>query len=359
MRIIGDNFGWAGGGVLGREVFSMQEALRALSGGVARRLEWGLCHVWGYLHPDDAGIDDEDGDRERRTVFRVAKQRPGVLSEALRRSWPTWELGLAPFDGSNVPEWPLSVPELRRDPALAGATTAELAAHLNARLRGDVAVLLRDCGGFVRPDLHLVEVPEVVPETVSCRFRDESHWADVSWLEEGAVEAGGPQWEALDEWTPGGGVGGDPQTVCRFRLGREGARAQLTPAELLAAYLAGDVELALYRTVLDDGNGPTEFIWPEPRRCCGTDLRLSDPPRPVALQRELYIDREEPGFRERARRCDACGATHVGGVLIHRRLDPGEEAPLGTREPLDALPEATLDAIARDGVDGVAWDLCR
>ena len=359
MRIIGDNFGWGTGGVLGREVFTMQEALRALSRGVARRLEWGLCHVWGYLHPDDAGIDDEDGDRRRRTVLRVAKQRPGVLSEALRRSWPTWELGLAPFDGSNVPEWPQSVPELRRDPALAGATTAELAAHLNARLRGDLAALLRDCGGFVRPDLHLVRVPEVVPETVSCRFRDESHWADVSWLEEGAVEAGGPQWEALDEWTPGGGVGGDPQTVCRFRLGREGARAQLTPAELLAAYLAGDVELALYRTVLDDGNGPTEFIWPEPRRCCGTDLRLSDPPRPVQLGREAYTPRDVPGYVERARHCDTCQATHIGSVLIHRRLGPGEEAPLGAREPLDALPEATLDAIARDGVDSVAWELCR
>ena len=119
-------------------------ASRAGSSGASR-------HVWGYLHPDDAGIDDEDGDRERRTVFRVAKQRPGVLGETLRRDWPTWELGLAPFDESNVPEWPQRESELRRDPALAGATTAELAAHLNARLRGDLAALLRDCGGFVRP----------------------------------------------------------------------------------------------------------------------------------------------------------------------------------------------------------------
>ena len=359
MRIIGDNFGWAGGGVLGREVFSMQEALRALSGGVARRLEWGLSVVWGYLHPDDAAIDDEDGDPRRRTVFRVAKQRPGVLGEALRRDWPTWELGLAPFDGSNVPEWPQSESELRHDPALAGATIAELAAHLNARLRGDLAALLRDCGGFVRPDLHLVEVPAVVPETVSRRFGEESHEADVSWLEEGAVEAGGPQWEALDEWTPGGGVGGDPQTVCRFRLGREGARVQLTPAELLAAHLAGDVELDLYRTVLDDGEGPSEFIWPEPRRCCGADLRLSDPPRPVQLGREAYTPRDVPGYVERSHRCDTCGATLVGSVLTCRRLGPGEEAPLGAREPLDDLPAATLDVIARDGVESVAWELRR
>ena len=355
MRIIGDNFGWVGVGVLGREVCSMREALRALSGGVARRLEWGLSVVWGYLHPDDAAIDDEDGDPRRRTVFRVAKQRPGVLGEALRRDWPTWELGLAPFDESNVPEWPQSLAELRRDQMLTGATIAELAAHLNLRLRRDVAALLRDCGVFVRPDLHLVEVPDMVPETVSRRFRDESHGADVSWLEQDAVEAGGPQWETLDEWTPGGGVGGDPYTVCRFQLGREGARVQLTSAELLAAHLAGDVELAFYRTVLDDGDGPSEFIWPEPRRCCGADLKLSDPPLAV-LAGEPYLDRAGSGFRERALRCEVCRATLVGGVLIHRRLDPGEEAPLGAREPLDELPAATLDAIARDGADSVAWD---
>ena len=357
MRIIGQNFGWVSRGVFGHEVFSMEEALRALSGGVARRLEWGVSLVWGYLHPDDAAIGDEDGDRMRRTVFGVATQRPGVLGEALRRGWPTWELGLAPFNESNVSDWPLSESELRRDPALAGATVAELAENLNARLRGDLAALVRDCGGFMRPDLHLVLVPAVVPETVSHRFGDESHGADVSWLEHDAGEAGAPQWETLDEWTPGGGVGGDPYTVCRFRLGDEEARVQLAPAELLAAHLAGDAELALYRTVLNDGEGPTEFIWPEPRRCCDSDLRLSDPPLPVQLGREAYTPRDVPGYVERPHRCDACGATLVGGVLIRRRLGPGEEAPLGAREALDALPAATLDAIARDGVDSVAWDL--
>ena len=357
MRIIGDNFGWVTRGVFGHEVFSMEEALRALSGGVARRLEWGVSLVWGYLHPDDAAIDGEDGDPRRRTVFGVAKQRPGVLGEALRCGWPTWELGLAPFNESNVPDWPQSESELRRDPALAGATVAELAENLNARLRGDLAALLRDCGGFVRPDLHLVLVPAVVPETVSHRFGDESHGADVSWLEHDAGEAGAPQWETLDEWTPGGGVGGDPYTVCRFRLGDEEARVQLAPAELLAAHLAGDAELALYRTVLNDGEGPTEFIWPEPRRCCDSDLRLSDPPLPVQLGKDAYTPRDVPGYVEIPHRCDACGATLVGGVLIRWRLDPGEDAPLGAREALDALPSATLDAIARDGVDSVAWDL--
>ena len=356
MRIIGDSSIF---GVLGRVVSSSEEALRALSRGVARRLEWGLSLVWGYVHPDDAVIDDEDGDRRRRTVFRVAKQRPGVLGEALRRGWPTWELGLAPFDESNVPEWPLSPAELHCDPALADATVAELAAHLNARLRGDLAALLRDCWGFVRSDLHLVQTPDVVPGTVFGRFRDESDFADVSWLEQDAGEAGGPQWEVLDEWTPSGGVGGDPPTVCRFGLGGERARVQLTPAELLAAHLAGDVELSLYRTVLNDGDGPTEFIWPEPRRCCGTDLRLPDPPLPVQPAREAYMDRDVPGYVERPHRCGACGAALVGGILARRRLGAGEEAPLGVREPLDALPAATLDAIARHGVASVAWELRR
>ena len=357
MRIIADNSGWILGGVLGREVSTMEEALHALRTGVARRLAWGVSLVWGYLHPDDAAVAAEDGERKRRTVFRVARQRPGVVGEALRRGWPTWELGLAPFGESNVPDWPLSVAELRRDPELAGATIAELAAHLNACLRGDLAALLGDCGDYVRPEQHLVVAPNVVPETVSERFREESHWADAARLECDSVEAGGPQWEALDEWTPGGGLGGDPLTVCRFRLGGEGARVQLTPAELLAALLAGDVELALYRTVLDDGDGPTEFIWPEPRRCCGADLRLSDPPLPVALWREPYLHRREPGYVERSRRCGACRATLVGGVLVSRRLGAGEESPLGARGALDALPAATLDAITRDGVDSVAWDL--
>ena len=66
-----------------------------------------------------------------------------------------------------------------------------------------------------------------------------------------------------------------------------------------------------------------------------------------------------PDDVERPHRCGACGAALVGGILARRRLGAGEEAPLGVREPLDALPAATLDAIARHGVAGVAWELRR
>ena len=116
------------------------------------------------MHPDDAAVegDDDEGDEpERRTVQAVAKQRPGVLAAALdsdgvyrgRRvlRWSTWDLRFDPFNDTNVMEWPRPVSELRGEAALAEATIGELAAHLNAGLRGDLAALLGDCADFVRP----------------------------------------------------------------------------------------------------------------------------------------------------------------------------------------------------------------
>ena len=175
------------------------------------------------------------------------------------------------FSAANVMDWPRTVGELRGEAALAEATIGELAEHLNASLRGDLAALLGDCAHFaLAEDDHGGRRAEIL-DTVWDRFCADSGLYDVDVQEAAAAIAAGPaRWDALDEWTPAGGVDGDPYTVCRYAWGPMRARVQLTAAELLAAYLAGDAELTLHRIVIDYGDGPTEFIWPDqPRTCCG------------------------------------------------------------------------------------------
>ena len=256
-------------------------------------------------------------------------------------------------------DWPRTVGELRGEAALAEATIGELAAHLNAALRGDLAALLGDCADFVSPDDDGFGRRPETPETVWDRFRRDSDLYDLDVKEAAAAIKSGPaRWDALDEWTPTGGVDGDPYAVCRYAWGPLRARVQLTAAELLAAYLAGDAELALYRTVLDYGDGPTEFIWPRPaphllrqtkrlrrHRGAGEVQPLGAPGRLPVPARALL-----PGLRRRPLLRAADPAT---------LSDSDETAPLGDSEPLDALPPATLTAIARDGADAIACDLRR
>ena len=278
MRIIDERTG-----TVGHAVSTPEEALLALGADIEERLARGLCHLWYYVHPDDAapGSDDEaDDDRERRTVRSVAEQRPGVLGAALspvdgersarrRRGWSTRDLRFDAFSAANVMDWPRTVGELRGEAALAEATIGELAAHLNASLRGDLAALLGDCAHFaLAEDDHGGRRAEI-PDTVWDRFCADSGLYDLDVQQAAAAIAAGPaRWDALDEWTPAGGVDGDPYTVCRYAWGPMRARVHLTAAELLARYLAGDAELTLHRIVIDYGDGPTEFIWPDqPRHC--------------------------------------------------------------------------------------------
>ena len=233
-----------------------------------------------------------------------------------------------------------------------------MAAHLNAALRGDLAALLGDCADFVSPEHdHGGRRPET-PETVWNRFRRDSDLYDLDVKEAAAAIKSGPaRWDALDEWRAAGGVDGDPYAVCRYAWGPMRARVQLTAAELLAAYLAGDAELTLYRMVLDYGDGPTEFIWPDqPRTCCGYESGCDGTAPPLNVR---HWGRPDVYLSERGRYCRVCGAARYFALLTQRRLDSDETAPLGESEPLEALPPATLTAIARDGADAVVGDLGR
>ena len=210
MRIIDDRTG-----AVGVTVSTPEEALLALSADSEERLARGLRNVWHHVHPDDAAVegdDDEDDVPERRTVQVVAKQRPGVLAAALdsdcvyrrRRElrWSMWDLRFDPFNDTNVMEWPRRVSELRGEAALAEATIGELAAHLNAGLRGDLAALLGDCADFVDVD-DVFGRGDGPPQTVWDRFRFDSDLYEFDVKSVAAAIAGGPaRWDAVDDWTP-------------------------------------------------------------------------------------------------------------------------------------------------------------
>ena len=145
--------------------------------------------------------------------------------------------------------------------------------------------------------------------------------------------------------------------MCRYAWGPLGARVQLTAAELLERYLAGDADLSLFRMVVDYGEGPTEFIWPDqPRTCCGQQGGCGGDAAPVRIR-----NWGRPGvyLSAHGRYCGVCGAGRYFGLLTKRPLGSDETAPLGVSEPVDALPPATLTAIASDGADAVACDLRR
>ena len=206
MRIIDERTA-----TVGNTVSTPEVALLALGADTEERLARGLRHVWYYVHPDDAaagGDDEADDDRERRTVRSVAEARPGVLGAALsakseRRAerFATWDLRFGAFTEANVMDWPRTVGELRGEAALAEATIGELAAHLNAALRGDLAALLGDCADFVSPEHdHGGRRPET-PETAWDRFRRDSDLYDLDVQEAAAAIKSGPaRWDALDEW---------------------------------------------------------------------------------------------------------------------------------------------------------------
>ncbi|MXV89563.1 MAG: hypothetical protein F4121_11930 [Acidimicrobiia bacterium] len=361
MRIIDDRTGQAG-----ETVSTAEEALLALSARTDERLARGLRHVWDFVHPDDAVVDSDD-EPERRTLQAVAEQRPGVLAAALSppggravghlRAWSPWNPQFDPFNETNVLAWPRTVSELRGDAVLAEATLGELAAHLNAGLRGDLAALLRDCADFVRADDGF-EPRDETQRTVWDHFR---YHSDLYELDLAAVAAaiasGPPAWETLDDWTPTGGIDDDPYTVCRYVWGPLGARVHLSAAELLQRYLAGDATLTLYRVVLDYGEGPTEFIWPDQTYvCCGFKCGWDGTLPPLGVN---YWGRPHVDVYARGRCCRICGRGRYAGLLTKRQLDSDETATLGVSEPLDELPPATLTAIAHHGADAVACELRR
>ena len=362
MRIIDEKTGYAV-----RSVSSPEEAQIALSRDIGVRLEAGLRLIWGFEHPDDAArrddSDDADDDWEPRTVGTLGEET-AVLGAAVRprdghsddrRRWSPWELGLEVFTERNALDWPVSISELRGEAALAEAALPEMAAHLNASLRDDFARVLRGGARYLRPQENFA-LRDDEPETAWEAFQDRSDLHELS-LEEAAeaIAAGATAWESLDEWTPCGGVDGDPYGVCRYVWGPLRARVRLDAAELLGMYLAGDAELTLYRAVYDYGTGPTELIWPDQTKiCCGFEVGLGDRAAPIRFH---GWGRPTASLSAAGRCCRICGTAYIGRLLTSRRLDDNETATLGVTETLEGLPAATLAAIARDGVDVVAGDL--
>ena len=349
MRIIDDTRG-----TVGPQVASEEEALVALSQGLDRRIQDGLS--WGVLSCEEPGDDASDDDAKRRTVRDVAAEA-AVLGGALGGS------GVVRFDGftaANVAAWPVKISELRRDGALADADLGALAAHLNARLRGDVAKVLRDCADFGSPRWERRKFGDEESEETRTAWDCFCVDGDLYELSLGevveAIRGGPPSWEALDEWTPAGGVDGDPFTVRRFAWGPLRARVELQAAELLESYLAGDAELVLRRTVIDFGKGATEIIWPEqPRVCCGYSCGFDELP-PISVHRAF---RPDAALSARGRICRVCMVARYASILTCRAVDGDATTPLGAVETIDGLPNGTLAAIARDGAAAVARDLPR
>ena len=350
---------------VGRTVSSAEEAQLALRRDTEGRLERALRDIFDCEHPDDAFRDDRDDDeRESRTVRTLAGEMP-LLGAALRareggarigRRWHRWELRWDMFTERNVVDWPRSVSELRGEAALAEASIAELAAHLNATMRGELAEVLRAGARYICPESGFGDSSGDEPATAWDRFQSAGDLYALS-LEEGAeaITAGAVAWEALDEWSPTGGADGDPYGVCRFGWGPLRARVRLTAGELLAVYLAGDAELTLYRGVYDYGDGPTEFVWPDQRRlCCGFEAGAGDRVAPICVNN--WASPHVSGSAAWGR-CRICGTTYPGALLTRRRLGDGETATLGVTETLDRLPAETLAAIARHGADALACEL--
>ena len=263
---------------------------------------------------------------------------------------------LEPFTERNVWTWPLAPAVLRRDAASAHATMAELAADLNRRLREKVAHLLRECADFTRTKSG--SVPWGSPRG------EETWWEAAAGAALGAVSAcevsdalaAGPvQWTAATEWTPVGGVGGDPFTVCRYRWGPLRGEVRLEPVELLARHLAGDAPLALYRVFVDYGRGIHEIIWPrQTMPCCGVDRIVDAANPPLAI---TDWGRAGAAAAATARQCLACGSVRHGSWLTARPMGTEAALPLGVVEALDALPAGTLAAGRDEGLHAIAPEL--
>ncbi len=341
---------------VGQDVACGEEALVALSQALDRRFERGLSGgLWSYEQPGDDASDGDDA--ERRTVRDVAAEA-AVLDGALRplSGWGRRMLTFDRFTATDVANWPVKISELRRDAALADADLDALAAHLNARMRGDVARVLRDCADFGSPRRNVDSETPDERETVWDHFQRYSDIYDLSLGEAvEAIAAGPTSWETLDDWTPAGGVNANPYTVCRYAWGPLRAHVELQARELLEAYLAGDAELALRRIVIDVGEGPTEIIWPEQARtCCGYPNRSDELP-PIRINR---AHRPDVQLYAGTSHCRVCITRHYGSILTCRPVHGDAATPLGATETIDALPADTLTAIARDGA-AVACDLPR
>ena len=239
------------------------------------------------------------------------------------------------YTAANATDWPVCPSTLRTDPALAEAGLDVLAAHLNTALRRECAWLVTECA----------DLPGARSATAWEDFLDAGrlHGATVEEAAD-AIASGAANWAPLCDWTPAGGAYGDPFTVCRYTWGPLQFALKLDPHELVQRHLAGDADLALYRGVLDYGNGPQEIIWPHQHfSCCGRNHPLCDEARWPCRPRIWGQSGTE--ILTAAVQCTACGAISSGSWLTFRPLDHTEES-LARIERLDTIPAGTLAATA-------------
>ena len=328
-----------------RTVFSEEEARLAL----AEAIDLPICEaafnpgLRGYHNGRYGALRHTVGDAVDESVLlrAVLMALGGPVQHECDHSVLEW------FTASNPLDWPVAPSELRRDAALADASIAELAAHLNRTLRAEAARVLAACADY-RCD------GDTVGERVCADF------SGVGFDDFAAALVSSERcWTALCAWTPTGGACGDPYTVCRYAWGPVRFAVKLEPHELLRAHLAGHADLTLYRCVIYDGSARREIIWAAERfSCCGRDWAADDQipcwvdRRDGTLTRLLPWDDRIPywvdrrfGVRTRLRprdvQCKLCGAGGAYAWLTCRPVDDAAE-PFGDIERLDALPVASL-----------------
>ena len=294
------------------------------------------------LYSGESGTSSQD--LIEATTVLSRRHHPGRLQhESGSDTWSrpyTEAPGFDCYTAANTAEWPLSPSELRTTSGLAGADLQTLAAHLNAELRREAAHTLAQCAEFARDDA----------TTIWDAFRSQNglHGATLPDVVD-AITSGAAQWTLLCDWAPSGGALGDPFTVCRYAWGSLRYAVKLDAPELIERHLAGDADLALYRGILDYGDGPQEIIWPHQQFiCCGRAHRLCDearwPCRPKSWpRRDTAMLTNE--ILTAAVQCPDCGAIDSGSWLTFRALESTEE-PLAVVGRIDAVPPETLVATA-------------
>ena len=270
-----------------------------------------------------------------------------LLGNALDAYHRQTDLRKDPFDrpalawciASNPLDWPQGPAVLRQDPALADLTVAELAVHVNSRLREEAAGVLISCADYRAAGGHDRTVSEDVSELEDCEV-DFDEFIE-------ALVSGGHCWRPLCDWTPTGGAFGDPFMVCRYAWGPLRVAVKLEAHELLRHHLAGDADLTLYRSVFGDGSARLEVIWPQQRfLCCDQDWVPE-------LWLPFWVDLRRRGqpldqmLRSRDAQCKLCST--VGEFCwLTCRLVHDDPARSGDIERIDAVPEAALFSLPED-----------
>ncbi len=333
-------------------VGSEEEAHLALVGIAQERLRRAMrgLLVCAYDNGEAGALRRSLADAAQATTVLGGALWPPVDDPIGSQPWRIEYLFFAPFAPHNTATWPVTVAELRRTPDLADAPLGALAEHLNTRLHGDAAAVLANCAHYRANG---------TGETLGDRIRGAGDLAAATMDEVvDAVRSGGRCWTARGGWEPRGGVDGDPFLVARYAWGPLRAAAKLDSHELLTLHLAGDADLALFRTIIDAGGGRTEFIWPAQRFvCCGRDWPLAGGAR-IPLRTAQWADRDsrwgapETLLWAQGVQCMICGAVSYPSWLTRRAVED-DAGPLAVIEPLDELPPAALAAAAAAGLRAI------